>query len=179
MSETFFDTCVNWSCVTRCGCWTTSSTLFTVLYRLVFLKCRGFFFNPFPSACLVNSLVKNPQNMLLYIMYIVHGKGREEGGGWLCPMAFKKIHQYSDEKSAKLFTVQYTCRAYGITFWCANPRFREPRKATSKYSNILKIKTIFSSVYGAFRCAHHKNMGFSAITLMAERPTPRFFKIIQ
>ena len=30
MSETFFDTCVNWSCVTRCGCRTTSSTLFTV-----------------------------------------------------------------------------------------------------------------------------------------------------
>ncbi len=28
MSETFFDTCVNWSCVTRCGCRTTSSTLF-------------------------------------------------------------------------------------------------------------------------------------------------------
>jgi hypothetical protein len=30
MSETFFDTCVNWSCVTRCGRRTTSSTLFTV-----------------------------------------------------------------------------------------------------------------------------------------------------
>jgi hypothetical protein len=30
MSETFFDTCVNWSCVTRCWCPTTSSTLFTV-----------------------------------------------------------------------------------------------------------------------------------------------------
>ncbi len=30
MSETFFDTCVNWSCVTRCGCRTTSSTLFTL-----------------------------------------------------------------------------------------------------------------------------------------------------
>jgi hypothetical protein len=30
MSENFFDTCVNWSCVTRCGCRTTSSTLFTV-----------------------------------------------------------------------------------------------------------------------------------------------------
>jgi hypothetical protein len=30
MSETFFDTCVNWSCVTRCGCRTTSSILFTV-----------------------------------------------------------------------------------------------------------------------------------------------------
>jgi hypothetical protein len=30
MSETFFDTCVNWSCVTRCGYRTTSSTLFTV-----------------------------------------------------------------------------------------------------------------------------------------------------
>ncbi len=30
MSETFFDTCVNWSCVTRCGCRTTSSSLFTV-----------------------------------------------------------------------------------------------------------------------------------------------------
>ncbi len=30
MSETFFDTCVFWSCVTRCGCRTTSSTLFTV-----------------------------------------------------------------------------------------------------------------------------------------------------
>ncbi len=29
-SETFFDSCVNWSCVTRCGCRTTSSTLFTV-----------------------------------------------------------------------------------------------------------------------------------------------------
>ncbi len=28
MSETFFDTCVNWSWVTRCGCRTTSSTLF-------------------------------------------------------------------------------------------------------------------------------------------------------
>jgi hypothetical protein len=27
---TLFDTCVNWSCVTRCGCRTTSSTLFTV-----------------------------------------------------------------------------------------------------------------------------------------------------
>jgi hypothetical protein len=34
MSETFFDTCVNWSCVTRCRCRTTSSTLFTV-YKLV------------------------------------------------------------------------------------------------------------------------------------------------
>ncbi len=33
MSETFFDTCVNWSCVTRCGCRTTSSTLFTVSGR--------------------------------------------------------------------------------------------------------------------------------------------------
>jgi hypothetical protein len=31
MSETFFETCVNWSCVTRYGCRTTSSTLFTVL----------------------------------------------------------------------------------------------------------------------------------------------------
>jgi hypothetical protein len=30
MSETLFDTCVNWSCVTRCWCRTTSSTLFTV-----------------------------------------------------------------------------------------------------------------------------------------------------
>ncbi len=30
MPETFFDTCVNWSCVTRCGYRTTSSTLFTV-----------------------------------------------------------------------------------------------------------------------------------------------------
>ncbi len=30
MSEIFFDTCVNWSCVTRCGCRTTSSSLFTV-----------------------------------------------------------------------------------------------------------------------------------------------------
>ena len=30
MSENLFDTCVNWSCVTRCGCRTTSSTLFTV-----------------------------------------------------------------------------------------------------------------------------------------------------
>jgi hypothetical protein len=29
-SKTFFDTCVNWSCVTRCGCRTTLSTLFTV-----------------------------------------------------------------------------------------------------------------------------------------------------
>jgi hypothetical protein len=38
MSETFFDTCVNWSCVTRCGCRTTSSTLFTVypyFYELI------------------------------------------------------------------------------------------------------------------------------------------------
>jgi hypothetical protein len=31
MSETFFDTCVFWSCLTRCGCRATSSTLFTVL----------------------------------------------------------------------------------------------------------------------------------------------------
>jgi hypothetical protein len=30
MSKTFFDTCVFWSCVTRCRCRTTSSTLFTV-----------------------------------------------------------------------------------------------------------------------------------------------------
>ncbi len=30
MSKTFFATCVFWSCVTRCGCRTTSSTLFTV-----------------------------------------------------------------------------------------------------------------------------------------------------
>ncbi len=30
ISKNFFDTCVNWSCVTRCGCRTTSSTLFTV-----------------------------------------------------------------------------------------------------------------------------------------------------
>jgi hypothetical protein len=30
MSITLFDTCVFWSCVTRCGCRTTSSTLFTV-----------------------------------------------------------------------------------------------------------------------------------------------------
>jgi hypothetical protein len=30
MSENLFDTCVNWSCVTRCGYRTTSSTLFTV-----------------------------------------------------------------------------------------------------------------------------------------------------
>ncbi len=29
---TFFDTCVNWSCVTRCGCRTTSLTLFTVYW---------------------------------------------------------------------------------------------------------------------------------------------------
>ncbi len=28
MPETFFDTCVNWSCVTRCGYRTTSSTFF-------------------------------------------------------------------------------------------------------------------------------------------------------
>jgi hypothetical protein len=34
MSETFFDTCVNWSCVTRCGCRTTSSTVFTVRIRI-------------------------------------------------------------------------------------------------------------------------------------------------
>ena len=30
MSKTLFDTCVFWSCVTRCGCRTTLSTLFTV-----------------------------------------------------------------------------------------------------------------------------------------------------
>ncbi len=30
MPETFSDTRLNWSCVTRCGCWTTLSTLFTV-----------------------------------------------------------------------------------------------------------------------------------------------------
>jgi hypothetical protein len=30
MSKNLFDTCVFWSCVTRCGCRTTSSTLFTV-----------------------------------------------------------------------------------------------------------------------------------------------------
>jgi hypothetical protein len=74
-----------------------------VLYRLVFLKFRGFFFNPFPSACLVNPLVKNPQNMLLYIMYIVHGKGREErgGGGWLCSMAFKKSTNYTLMKNLR------------------------------------------------------------------------------
>ncbi len=30
MLKNLFDTCVFWSCVTRCGCRTTSSTLFTV-----------------------------------------------------------------------------------------------------------------------------------------------------
>ncbi len=30
MSKSLFDTCVVWSCVTRCRCGTTSSTLFTV-----------------------------------------------------------------------------------------------------------------------------------------------------
>ncbi len=30
MSKNLLDTCVFWSCVTRCGCGTTSSTLFTV-----------------------------------------------------------------------------------------------------------------------------------------------------
>ncbi len=30
ISKNLFDTCVFWSCVTRCGCRTTSSTLFTV-----------------------------------------------------------------------------------------------------------------------------------------------------
>ncbi len=35
MSETFFDTCVNWSCVTRRGCRTSSSTLFTVQGSLI------------------------------------------------------------------------------------------------------------------------------------------------
>ncbi len=38
MSKTFFDTCMNWSCVTRCGCRTTSSTLFTVYVELVYAK---------------------------------------------------------------------------------------------------------------------------------------------
>ncbi len=37
MSETLFDTCVFWSCVTRCGCRTTSSTLFTVDLQKKFL----------------------------------------------------------------------------------------------------------------------------------------------
>ena len=32
MSEILFNTCVFWSCVTRCGCRTTSSTLFTVCW---------------------------------------------------------------------------------------------------------------------------------------------------
>ncbi len=36
LSETFFDTCVNWSCVTRCGCRTTSSTLFTVYMNVLY-----------------------------------------------------------------------------------------------------------------------------------------------
>jgi len=40
MSETLFDTCVFWSCVTRCGCRTTSSTLFTVYGRNNSLTCR-------------------------------------------------------------------------------------------------------------------------------------------
>jgi hypothetical protein len=40
MSETFFDTCVNWSCVTRCGWRTTSSTLFTVCVVANVAKCK-------------------------------------------------------------------------------------------------------------------------------------------
>jgi hypothetical protein len=49
MSETFFDTCVNWSCVTRCGCHTTSSTLFTVYSETIrsYLYFWGDFFDIF------------------------------------------------------------------------------------------------------------------------------------
>jgi hypothetical protein len=39
MSKTLFDTCVFWSCVTRCGCRTTSSTLFTVQNKVNY-KCK-------------------------------------------------------------------------------------------------------------------------------------------
>ncbi len=41
MSETFFDTCVNWSCVTRCGCRTTSSTVFTVKEIAAYRRVNG------------------------------------------------------------------------------------------------------------------------------------------
>ncbi len=41
MSETFFDTCVNWSCVTRCRCRTTSSTLFIVYTVYTYTVCNG------------------------------------------------------------------------------------------------------------------------------------------
>jgi hypothetical protein len=49
MSETFFNTWVNWSCVTRCGCRTTLSTLFTVYlpgsYDMRYLDSGHWFFS--------------------------------------------------------------------------------------------------------------------------------------
>ncbi len=54
MSESFFDTCVNWSCVTRCGCRTTSSTLFTVY--LCGLDFIGSIFQPFEMASYIRDV---------------------------------------------------------------------------------------------------------------------------
>ncbi len=42
MSETFFNTCVNWSCVTRCGCRTTSS-FFLQCTKCLFSVCCTLF----------------------------------------------------------------------------------------------------------------------------------------
>jgi hypothetical protein len=63
---------------------------------------------------------------------------------------------------------------YPIHYSEVNPRLREYRNATSKDP---KIKKKF--LYGAFRHFCDKNIGQSAVTLIAERHTPRFFKLNQ
>ncbi len=58
MSETFFNTCVNWSCVTRCGCRTTSSTLFTVYFVRVQYTVKKVSRFPFPSRDVTNQTLQ-------------------------------------------------------------------------------------------------------------------------
>ncbi len=58
MSETFFGTCVNWSCVTRCGCRTTLSTLFTVS-DVIFINFETFHIAIVWKGCFIVHLFGN------------------------------------------------------------------------------------------------------------------------
>ncbi len=75
------------------------------------------------------------------------------------------------EKSAKC--VQYTC----LWFQHFGVLIRYNVNTGTPHLNIQKKGVFF--LYGAFRYIRDINMGQSAMTLIAERHTPRFFELIQ
>ena len=88
----------------------------------------------------------------------------------MCSMALKNPPIF---KWKNLRNVNSTL-CFDFNILIVSPLLREYRNATLKYSK----KNCFF-LYGAFRYYREKNMSQSAMTLIAERHTPRFFKLNQ